>query len=512
MTIPQNNGKPTALIILDGFGHNESDDHNAIAAARTPNLDRYFAQWPHTTIRTSGEAVGLPAGQMGNSEVGHITLGGGTVVRQDLVLINDAIADDSFYTNTVLLDAVERAAAKGRPLHLLGLVSDGGVHSHLDHLLALIELCVRYSVRPMLHMITDGRDTPPRSALQYLPRVMEALTHAGGAIASVSGRFFTMDRDHRWERTEKAWRMLVLAEGNQALSAEAAIRDAYAHDIPDEFIDPCVLPDAQPMDADDTIVCFNFRKDRPRQIVAALALEDFADFDRQGAPLVPLFCMMDYNSAFGLPVAFASETPAVSMNDVVAQAGMKQFHCAETEKYPHVTYYFDGGDSDTVQGEVHHLVPSPKVTTYDLQPEMSAFPVAQAVSDAIASGEYGFVLVNFANGDMVGHSGDFQATVQAVEALDKAVGQVIESALAHGFAAILTADHGNCELMVDPRSGEPHTQHTTFPVPFLVVGDDSIQLSDGGGLADVAPSLLSLLGLEKPAEMTGSSLILRAKN
>ena len=501
--------RPVVLVILDGFGINPSKINNAVAQARTPRLDEYFFRYSFSVLDASGVGVGLPEGQMGNSEVGHMTLGSGCVVRQDLVLIDDAVADGSFYANPNLVRAVETAKSRGRPLHLLGLVSDGGVHSHLNHLLALIDLCARHGVIPWVHMITDGRDTPPRSALQHLPVLEEALSAAGGRIATVSGRFFTMDRDRRWDRVERGWRALVLGKGRKAASAWDAINLAYGAGEGDEFIHPSVIGGFRGLRDDDVVVSFNFRKDRPRQIVAALVSPAFEGFDRGSYPRIDLTCMMEYDPGLGLPYAFTPEAPGTTLSRAFGALGIPQLHCAETEKYAHVTYFFNGGSKDLAPGEEHRLIPSPKVATYDLKPEMSAPQVATAVVEAITSGDFGFIVVNFANGDMVGHTGNEGAAIRAVEALDREVGRVLDAAGAHGYSAILTADHGNCDLMVDPETDEPHTQHTTHPVPFLVVDESRWILAPAGTLADVAPSVLALMGIPAPADMTGRSMLIR---
>ncbi len=503
--------RPVVLVILDGFGINPSKINNAVAEAATPRLDEYFFRYSFSVLNASGPGVGLPVGQMGNSEVGHITLGSGSLVRQDLVLIDDAIADGGFYTNPELLRALAAAKSRGRPLHLLGLVSDGGVHSHLNHLLALIELCGRHGVEPVVHMITDGRDTPPRSALQYLPPLEQALAAAGGRIATLSGRFYTMDRDRRWERVERGWRALVLGKGRGAPSARDAINAAYAAGETDEFIQPSVVGGFAGLQEDDVLVSFNFRKDRPREIVAALASPDFDGFDRGAWPRLDLTCMMEYDPALGLPFAFSPEAPSVTLGGYLGGLGIHQLHCAETEKYAHVTFFFNGGSHTKAPGEVHRLIPSPKVATYDLKPEMSAAQVAHTVVEAIRGGQFGFIVVNFANGDMVGHTGDRLAAIRAVETLDREAGRVLDAATAHGWSAILTADHGNCDLMVDPETDEPHTQHTTHPVPFLVVDENRWTLAPAGSLADVAPSVLTLMGLPVPEAMTGRSMLIEAQ-
>jgi 2,3-bisphosphoglycerate-independent phosphoglycerate mutase len=501
--------RPVVLLILDGFGVNPSKRNNGVAEADTPRLDGYFSRYPHTTLNASGRAVGLPDGQMGNSEVGHLTLGAGDVIRQDIVRINDTIASGEFFTNEALLDAVTRAARRDRPVHLLGLVSDGGVHSHLNHLYALIELCQTYGVRPLLHMITDGRDTPPQSALHYLPEVEARLQGAGGAIASVAGRYYAMDRDTRWERTELAWRALMLGKGAQAESAETAIEQAYAKGEHDEFIRPTLLPAFAPIGADEPLICFNFRKDRPRQIIAALAHPGFTGFDRGDTALAAVTCMMPYDRSLQLPYAFEPERPASTLGEVISSLGLAQFHCAETEKYAHVTYFFNGGRSAPYSGEKQLLIPSPGVATYDLKPSMSAKEVADAVVGAIGKGSYAFIVVNFANGDMVGHTARREAVLEAVETLDREASRVLEAAENAGYSVLLTADHGNCEELVDPFTGEPHTQHTTYPVPCLILDQANWQLSSAGGLANVAPTVLQLMGIRPPAAMHAHSLLLR---
>jgi 2,3-bisphosphoglycerate-independent phosphoglycerate mutase len=495
------------LVILDGFGLNPSKINNAIAQARTPRLDEYFFRYPSTVLNASGAGVGLPEGQMGNSEVGHLTLGSGCVVRQDLVLIDDAIADGSFMDNSIFNGAIDRAVAKGRPVHLIGLVSDGGVHSHLSHLSALIELCRGKGARPLVHLIADGRDTAPKSALRYLETLEEALVAVDGAIVTVSGRYYAMDRDRRWDRTERAWRAMVLGRGRNAGSARLAIEMAYAAGKTDEFIPPSVVKGYSGMESGEVVISFNFRKDRPRQIVAALADPGFDGFDRGEARLADLVCMMEYEPRLGLPYAFVPESPAVTLNRILSERGIRQLHCAETEKYAHVTYFFNGGRQGQLSGEEHRLIPSPQVATYDLKPEMSASSVADAVVAAIREGVYGFIVVNFANGDMVGHSGDMRAAVRAVEALDREAGRVMDAAVAADCSVLLTADHGNCDLMVDPETDEPHTQHTTNPVPLMVVDEDRWVLAAAGGLADVAPTVLNLMGLDIPPAMTGRSML-----
>lgn len=500
--------RPVILIILDGFGSNPSKANNAIALAETPNLDRYFASYPHCALLASGASVGLPDGQMGNSEVGHMTIGSGCVVRQDLVLINEAIADRSFYGKPALLDAVRAAAAAGRPIHLMGLVSDGGVHSHVGHLVALIKLCKREGAVPMVHMITDGRDTPPRSALSYLNCLGEALEASGGRFATVIGRYYAMDRDNRWERTELAWRAMVDGEGRHAPSARAAIEAAYAADEDDEFIRPTILEGAEPIRDGDQVIHFNFRKDRPRQMVAAFCRGDFERFDRRGITGVKVTCMMEYDPWFGLPFAFDHDMPRVTLGKILSDNGLPQLHAAETEKFAHVTFFFNGGRDDPFPGEERLLIPSPKVATYDLKPEMSAPELAAAVIELVKGRTFPFIVVNFANGDMVGHTAVREAVIEAVRVLDREVGRLLDTAVECGYSVILSADHGNCDEMVDPVTGDPHTQHTTYPVPCLVVDEVPWRLSTDGGIRDLAPTVLSLMGLPIPPEMDGRPLLL----
>ncbi|CAK0751853.1 2,3-bisphosphoglycerate-independent phosphoglycerate mutase [Gammaproteobacteria bacterium] len=500
---------PTLLVILDGFGVNPSRVHNAVTLAQTPRLDEYFAHYPHTVLQASGQAVGLPNGQMGNSEVGHLTLGSGSILRQSLVRIDDAIADRSFFNNPALTTAADNACKTGRPLHLIGLVSDGGVHSHLNHLIALIELCHQRGCLPQIHVITDGRDTPPRSALNFISPLEEALARMGGHIGSVSGRYYTMDRDQHWERIYLSWNALVRSAGEYAENCTAAIKAAYTRGESDEFIRPTVLPLLQPLISGDEVVLFNFRNDRIRQFTFALACADFAAFDR-GSDYRPVrvTCMTEYDSTFDLPVAFAADMVKSFLSAEVSRAGLCQFHCAETEKYAHVTFFFNGGRENPFPGEDRVMLPSPRVASYDQKPEMSASQVADTVIEAIKSGNYPFIVTNFANGDMVGHTAVREAVIKAVETLDREAGRVLDAAINHGYSVILTADHGNCEEMVDPVSGQPHTQHTLYPVPCLVIDEIPWRLATGAGLAAVAPTILKLLGLPPADSMEKRSLLL----
>lgn len=504
-TVPR---RPTLLIILDGFGVNPSRLNNAVLEASTPRLDYYFSRYPHTTLDACGEAVGLPQGQMGNSEVGHMTLGCGSVMRQDLVRINDEIESGEFFENAALLAAVHDAVALERPVHLVGLVSDGGVHSHINHLFALIKLCSQHGARPVVHMITDGRDTAQMSALVYLNDLEYALADAGGCIATVCGRYYSMDRDNRWSRTEEAWKAMVRREGRSAENARYAIEMAYANDETDEFIKPTVLDGCEQVESGDSVIFFNFRNDRPRQLAAALSQSNFDEFDLGDYEGATVTCLTEYDPEFLLPIGYAPERPQYTVASVVSRAGYKQLHCAETEKYAHVTYFFNGGKKQPFAGEDHVMVNSPDVATYDLKPEMSAQGVADKIIEALQRGEHSFILVNFANGDMVGHTAVREAVIKAVETLDVEVGRVLDAAVEAEYSVILTADHGNCDEMVDPVTQEPHTQHTLYPVPCLVIDKVNWHLRPGGSLSSVAPTVLQLMGLQHPPSMTGKTLLM----
>jgi 2,3-bisphosphoglycerate-independent phosphoglycerate mutase len=499
---------PALLIILDGFGLNPSAKNNAVVEAETPNFDRYFSSYPVTKLEASGLGVGLPKGQMGNSEVGHMTIGSGTIVKQDLVRIGDAIEDKSFFRNPVFLSAIEASKVTGRPLHLLGLVSDGGVHSHIDHLMALIRLCGEHQVVPQLHMITDGRDTAPRAASAYLPELELLLKQYGGHIGSICGRYYAMDRDHRWQRTQLAWNAIVQSRGKQAASATQAIDESYADEVYDEFIMPTLLPGHIPLEAGDELIFFNFRNDRAKQISAAFAYQHFEHFERGiGYQPITVTCMTYYDGKLEGPIAYSPIHPEVTLGGLVSEAGYRQLHCAETEKYPHVTFFFNGGREHCFVGEDRNLIDSPNVATYDLQPEMSAAQLADTMVEALRSHQYEFLVVNFANGDMVGHTAVRDAVIKAVEVLDKEVGRVLDVAVEIGYSVVLTADHGNCDEMVDPVTGEPHTQHTRYPVPCMVIDRNVTTLVEGENLSAIAPTLLQLMGIPKPKTMTGKSLI-----
>ena len=500
--------RPVLLIILDGFGINPSLEHNAVLQAHTPHLDDYFSRYPMTSLQASGHAVGLPDGQMGNSEVGHLTLGCGQIIRQDLVTIDEAVENGKFYENRVFLEAINKAKRNSKPVHLIGLVSDGGVHSHNNHLLALIELCRRQDAKPLVHMITDGRDTPPKSAKLFLPELEAALEKAGGQIVSVMGRYYAMDRDQRWDRTEKAWRAIVKGQTQlEASSAAQAIDNAYQNGKSDEFILPTKVSDECRIDRDDAVIFFNFRKDRARQLTSALSSEKFTDFGRGDFAPISVACLTEYDEQFRLPYAFCQDRPQVTLSEIISNAGLKQFHCAETEKYAHVTYFFNGRVGEAYANEDRKIVPSPKVATYDETPAMSAHEISDEVIAAIQSREYAFIVVNYANGDMVGHTGKPEAIIQSIEALDKEVARVFDSAIENEFSVVLTADHGNCEEMIDSVTGDPHTQHTGFPVPCMVADKNSWELATGAGLSSIAPTVLQLMGIEQPDCMPSESLL-----
>jgi 2,3-bisphosphoglycerate-independent phosphoglycerate mutase len=498
-----------ALIIFDGWGLREARESNAILKAQTPVMNRLWATQAHTEVDASGEAVGLAHGIMGNSEVGHLTIGAGRVIYQDVMRITKAIETGTFFRNEVMLGAMKRAARDGRTLHLWGLLSDGSVHSHIDHLIALIEMAAREGVEKIaVHAVIDGRDKPPRSALPFIDRVEAKLKELGrGRIATVTGRYFAMDRDKRWDRVERAWRAIVLAEGRTAASARAAVETSYAEGKGDEFVEPAIIGRAHPMEDGDQVICYNFRADRARELTTALTQEDFAGFARPWVPKVGYVCMTEYERSLKLPLAFGPDDVRDTLAEVLAREGIRNLRIAETEKYAHVTYFLNGGAEQPFDLEERVLIPSSKVATYDLEPEMQAVAIAKRAAEEIASGRFGVVVMNFANPDMVGHTGNMEATVKAVETSDVALGIVIE-ALAHtGGVALITADHGNAEFMADPATGQPHTAHTVNPVP-LILYDPSFKgrLKDHGTLADVAPTLLGMLELDKPAEMSGHDL------
>jgi 2,3-bisphosphoglycerate-independent phosphoglycerate mutase len=505
---------PRALIILDGLGISASREANAVALADTPTLDRLAATCPGTALSASGEAVGLPEGQMGNSEVGHLNLGAGRTVYQDITRISLAVRDGTFFANPVLLEACRRVAASdGSPsLHFMGLASDGGVHSLLTHLKALIDMAKDAGVRRVyVHAFLDGRDVPPRSAVAYLEEVDGWLAEAGiGRVASVMGRYWAMDRDCRWERVERAYRALVFGEGLDEPTAVEAVRAAYDRGEDDEFVQPTVIgpPLEGRIRAGDSVVFFNFRPDRAREITRAFIQDGFGEFDRgPEPPTVHFTCVTRYDATFDAPVAFPSEDPKNVLADVLAQHGLTQVHAAETEKYAHVTFFFNGGVETPKAGEERILIPSPQVATYDKKPEMSAYGVTDAVIGRLEQGGVDVLIVNYANPDMVGHTGILPAAIEAVQAVDDCLGRVLDKVLELGGEALVTADHGNAERMLDAGTCQPHTAHTTDDVPLYYVGPRRVRARDGGTLGDVAPTLLELLALAPPPEMTGRSLL-----
>jgi len=517
MSRPELQVSPVVLIVMDGWGERPDADDNAVTRAGTPNLDRYRAQFPFTTIQASGLAVGLPEGQMGNSEVGHLNLGAGRVVYQDFTRINLAIEQGDFFENRMLVQAVERTKKLGSTLHLLGLLSDGGVHSHIDHIVAACELARRLGQHKVqVHAILDGRDTPPRSAQRYIEQLEAALGDKGlPPIASIVGRFYAMDRDQRWERIRTAYDLLVNGEGKPFPSALAALADAYACGENDEFVEPRVMVDADEVprsriEDHDGMLFLNFRSDRARQIVRALANPAFDGFKRARFPHIEVVCLTEYDETFDLPIAYPPDAPRRILAEELARHGIRQLHTAETEKYAHVTFFFNGGREEPFPLEERILVLSPKVKTYDLQPAMSAVEVTDKLLARFEAPEPPqVVILNFANTDMVGHTGIFAAAVQAVQTVDACVGRIVEKVRALGGEVLITADHGNAEQMSDPVSHQPQTAHTCNHVPCYYIGSRPgfAVADDEGKLADIAPTLLDLLGLPKPEEMTGRSLL-----
>ena len=534
-----NRPKPLVLIILDGWGYRAETKANAIALARKPTYDRLLREYPNTLIQTSGPYVGLPEGQMGNSEVGHLNIGAGRIVHMDSTRIELMIQSGEFFKHPVLLDAMKNARNSERQLHLFGLVSDGGVHSYLTHLEALLKMARQNQVqRVLVHAFMDGRDTLPTNGAGYLEQLQRAMREYNtGKIATVSGRYYAMDRDRRWERIRKAYRAMVFgdAEGGKYADAVAGVKESYNKGVTDEFIVPFVCTDSKNAGGaarvistirdEDSCICFNFRADRVRQITRALCrnsgLNDQAGRDLPGAEdldkaiprdQVPknldYVCMTQYDKKFSLPVVIPPESLNNILANVMAQMNMRNLRVAETEKYAHVTYFFNGGIEQPFPGEDRLLVPSPKVATYDLKPEMSAAGIADAVVKAVEDGTFDVMVVNFANADMVGHSGKLEPTIQAVETVDACLGRIELAVRSKGGAMLITADHGNAEMMIDPETGSPHTYHTTNPVPFIVVADNANQfhLKSGGSLRDISPTILGMIGVPEPKEMTGSDL------
>ncbi|MCI8776609.1 MAG: 2,3-bisphosphoglycerate-independent phosphoglycerate mutase [Oscillospiraceae bacterium] len=500
--------KPVALIIMDGFGYNSSDYGNAIYAANKPNLDKYM-QGPHTLIGASGLDVGLPDGQMGNSEVGHTNIGAGRIVYQMLVKISKSIKDGDFFSNSALVSAMNNCKEKNSALHVMGLLSPGGVHSHIEHLYGILEMAKKNGIEKVyVHAFLDGRDVPPSSAAEYMQEACDKMNEIGvGSVATVMGRFYAMDRDNAWDRVEKAYNAMVLGEGVQGNCPVQAIKDSYAEGITDEFVLPAVIDKNGMIKSDDSVIFMNFRPDRARQITRAFVEEAFTGFERKNG-FFPLnfVCMAQYDATMpNVSVAFPPEALEMTFGEYVSKMGKTQLRIAETQKYAHVTFFFNGGEEKTFDGEDRILIKSPDVETFDMKPEMSAYEVTDAVVDAINSDKYDAIILNYANCDMVGHTGIFDAAKAAVEAVDKCVGRMVDAILAKGGAAFITADHGNADKMYEP-DGSPFTAHTTNPVPFIAVGVDC-KLRDGGVLADIAPTMLQVMGLEQPAQMTGKSLI-----
>ncbi len=505
---------PVLLLILDGFGYREAAPDNAISEARAPFWRDLWEHWPHTLIQASELRVGLPDGQMGNSEVGHLNIGAGRVVYQDYTRIDEAIRSGEFAQNPVLSGAAELARARHSTLHILGLLSPGGVHSHERHILAMMDLAAKAGVeRTYLHAFLDGRDTPPQSAGASIERLATVCNrHPGCRIASICGRYYAMDRDQRWDRVAQAYALLTEGEAPYASpNATQALADAYARGENDEFVKPTAIlaPDGSRagMADGDVVVFMNFRADRAREITRALTAAEFTAFPRRQVPALAQFvCLTNYGDEFALPVAFAPQSVANGLGEYLAGLGLAQLRIAETEKYAHVTYFFNGGSEEQYPGEDRILVPSPKVATYDLEPKMSAEEVTDRLVEALGSRRYAAVICNYANGDMVGHTGVLAAAIEAVEALDRCLTRVVAAARAAGCEVLITADHGNAEMMFDPQTGQPHTAHTLNPVPFVYIGRPA-RLKEGGALQDIAPTLLDMMGLPQPPEMTGHSLI-----
>ncbi len=503
--------KPLVLVILDGFGHSDSPDCNAIYSANTPVYDRLRQQCPNSLISGSGMDVGLPDGQMGNSEVGHMNLGAGRVVYQDFTRITKAILDGDFFTNPALTTAVDQAVEHGKAVHILGLLSEGGVHSHQDHIISMIELAAqRGADKIYLHAFLDGRDTPPRSAQPSIEAIEAACAKLGkGRIASLIGRYFAMDRDNRWDRVEQAWKLLADGQAiHQAASATAALAESYARDESDEFVKATSIGEPVRMEDGDSVIFMNFRADRARELSHAFLDEDFSGFNRQRLPKLSQFVMLtQYAADLPAPSAFAPTALVNVLGEYLAAQGKTQLRIAETEKYAHVTFFFSGGREQPFAGEERILIPSPNVATYDLQPQMSAPEVTDRIVEAIEKQQYDVIIVNYANGDMVGHTGVFAAAVEAVECLDHCLDRIVTALDKVGGEALITADHGNVEQMADESTGQAHTAHTCEPVPFIYVGKRPATMRDGGVLADVAPTMLTLMGLPIPAEMTGRSIV-----
>ncbi|WFD11271.1 2,3-bisphosphoglycerate-independent phosphoglycerate mutase [Tepidibacter hydrothermalis] len=506
--------KPTALIILDGWGINNSDLGNAINKAKTPNMDEYIKKYPYTSIKTSGQYVGLPEGQMGNSEVGHLNIGAGRIVYQELTRITKSIEDGDLFKNEELLKAMNNSKENNKNLHIMGLLSDGGVHSHIDHLKGLLEFAKKEGLEKVyVHAILDGRDTDPKSAVKYIDEIEEYMKEIGvGKIATVSGRYYSMDRDKRWERIELGYNSMVLSQGETANSAKEAVEKAYNDNKTDEFVLPTVvLEDDKPIakiEENDSIVFFNFRPDRARQITRSIASKEFDGFKRDYIDTV-FVCMTQYDITIDeVNIAFKPQKLSNTLGEYLSSKSIKQLRIAETEKYAHVTFFFNGGVEDPNKGEDRCLIPSPKVATYDLKPEMSAYEVTENLLQRLDEDKYDFIVLNYANPDMVGHTGVVDAAVKAVETIDECLGKIIDKIVSLGGNAIITADHGNAEYMCD-ENGNTVTAHSTNEVPCIFVTNEDVKLRDGGRLCDLAPTLLDNMNIEKPEEMTGNSLLIK---
>lgn len=504
------NNRPTMLMILDGYGLNKNKKGNAIASAHKPELDKIFAEYPSTSLKACGLDVGLPEGQMGNSEVGHLNIGAGRIVYQDLTMITKSIQDRSFFENKALLKAMEHVKKNGSTLHLMGLLSDGGVHSHIDHLLALADMAAKHDIKKLcVHCFLDGRDVPPRCAQKYIDILNTHLSQIGiGTLGTISGRYYAMDRDKRWERVEKAYNAMTIGEGLHAATGNEAVSEAYRRDENDEFVLPTVIEGAIQVSDGDSIIMYNFRPDRAREITRAFVDKNFDGFSRKKEISdLCYICMTQYDAQMpNVMLAFPPESLKNTLGEYVADLGLTQLRIAETEKYAHVTFFFNGGIEAPNRNEDRILVPSPKVATYDLQPEMSAFQVTEKVLEAIASDRYDLIILNFANADMVGHTGVMDAAIKAIEALDKCVPKIADAVLKRDGQILLTSDHGNADVMLDDK-GNIVTAHSLNDVPLVHISRHPSKLRDGGRLCDIAPTLLKLMGLDIPSEMTGSPLV-----
>ena len=506
--------KPVVLMVLDGYGLSDRTEGNAIAMANTPVMDKLMKEYPFVKGNASGLYVGLPDGQMGNSEVGHMNIGAGRIIYQDLTRITKAIEDGEFYKNEELLAAMENCKKNNSDLHLFGLLSDGGVHSHISHIYGLLEMAKKNGVSNVyVHAFLDGRDTPPASAKDFVARLEDKMAEIGvGKVASLAGRYYAMDRDNNWDRVKEAYLSLTTGEGKSADNAVKALEESYAADVTDEFVVPTVITEnGKPLSVvkpDDSVIFFNFRPDRAREMTRAFCDDKFTGFEREYIPTT-FVCFKDYDESIpNKLVAFKKEEIKNTFGEFLANNGKKQLRLAETEKYAHVTFFFNGGEEKQYEGEDRILIPSPKVETYDLKPEMSAYEVTEKVIKAIKSQKYDCIILNYANPDMVGHTGNLEAAIKALETVDECVGKVVEAVQMVDGTLLITADHGNIEQMIDYKTGEPHTAHTTNPVPLILVGKDNVKLKPGK-LADLAPTMLDIMGLEKPEEMTGESLIIK---